>query len=81
MTPKPKLAIQIGNLTLRNPLVLASGVMGTSATLLKRVATFRRGGGDGQELWSQSPCRPSEPGDGGLGQRTPERDRPDQPGS
>jgi dihydroorotate dehydrogenase (NAD+) catalytic subunit len=35
---QPDTSTQLGNLKLRNPLVLASGVMGTSATLLKRVA-------------------------------------------
>jgi len=34
----PDLSIKLGNLDLKNPLVLASGVMGTSPTLLKRVA-------------------------------------------
>lgn len=38
MTPQPNITVKIGNLQLRNPLVLASGVMGTSATLLRRVA-------------------------------------------
>ncbi|MBG0786613.1 MAG: dihydroorotate dehydrogenase [Anaerolineaceae bacterium] len=38
MSFKPDLSIELCGLTLKNPLVLASGVMGTSATLLKRVA-------------------------------------------
>ncbi len=38
MEPQPNITAQLGNLKLRNPLVLASGVMGTSATLLRRVA-------------------------------------------
>lgn len=38
MSSQPDLSIELCGLTLKNPLVLASGVMGTSATLLKRVA-------------------------------------------
>lgn len=38
MSIETNLSTQLGKLTLRNPLVLASGVMGTSPTLLKRVA-------------------------------------------
>ncbi len=38
MTQNPDLKMTLGNLVLKNPLVLASGVMGTSATLLERVA-------------------------------------------
>lgn len=38
MSPQPDLSILLGKIPLKNPLVLASGVMGTSATLLKRVA-------------------------------------------
>jgi dihydroorotate dehydrogenase (NAD+) catalytic subunit len=34
----PNLSINIGNILLNNPLVLASGVMGTSPTLLHRIA-------------------------------------------
>jgi dihydroorotate dehydrogenase (NAD+) catalytic subunit len=34
----PYLSIVLGNLKLKNPLVLASGVMGTSPTLLQRIA-------------------------------------------
>ncbi len=38
MPQYPDLSVQLGKLTLRNPLVLASGIMGTSETLLERVA-------------------------------------------
>ena len=38
MSPQPNLTIHLGEILLKNPLVLASGVMGTSASLLKRVA-------------------------------------------
>ena len=38
MSFQPDLSIELFGLPLKNPLVLASGVMGTSATLLKRVA-------------------------------------------
>lgn len=38
MELQPDTSIKLGDLKLRNPLVLASGVMGTSATLLERVA-------------------------------------------
>lgn len=38
MSFQPDLSIELCGLRLKNPLVLASGVMGTSATLLKRVA-------------------------------------------
>jgi dihydroorotate dehydrogenase (NAD+) catalytic subunit len=38
LVQNPKLSIKIGPLQLQNPLVLASGVMGTSASLLYRVA-------------------------------------------
>lgn len=34
----PDLSVQVGEITLKNPLVLASGIMGTSDTLLERVA-------------------------------------------
>ncbi len=38
MSPQPDLATRLGKIPLKNPLVLASGVMGTSASLLKRVS-------------------------------------------
>lgn len=38
MCPDPVLNVSLGNLELRNPLILASGVMGTSPGLLKRIA-------------------------------------------
>jgi dihydroorotate dehydrogenase (NAD+) catalytic subunit len=38
LSEKPDLSILLGKIPLKNPLVLASGVMGTSATLLERVA-------------------------------------------
>jgi dihydroorotate dehydrogenase (NAD+) catalytic subunit len=38
LAQQPQISTQLCNLKLRNPLVLASGVMGTSATLLRRVA-------------------------------------------
>ncbi|MCB2202571.1 dihydroorotate dehydrogenase [bacterium] len=38
MPKHPDLTVKLGNIPLKNPLVLASGVMGTSETLLKRVA-------------------------------------------
>jgi dihydroorotate dehydrogenase (NAD+) catalytic subunit len=38
MSPSPNLSVTIGNISLSNPLILASGVMGTSATLLHRIA-------------------------------------------
>jgi dihydroorotate dehydrogenase (NAD+) catalytic subunit len=38
LSPQPDLTTDLGKLPLKNPLVLASGVMGTSANLLKRVA-------------------------------------------
>ena len=38
MKVTPDLHVSFGNLPLKNPLVLASGVMGTSPTLMKRVA-------------------------------------------
>ncbi len=38
MASEPDLRVQLANLTLQNPLVLASGVMGTSPGLLHRVA-------------------------------------------
>ncbi len=38
MTEKPDLTVHLGRIRLKNPLVLASGVMGTSPTLMQRVA-------------------------------------------
>lgn len=38
MSSSPNLSVTIGNISLSNPLILASGVMGTSPTLLQRVA-------------------------------------------
>ena len=36
--PIPNINVSIGKIVLNNPLVLASGVMGTSPTLLERIA-------------------------------------------
>ena len=43
MDQSPNLSVSLGPLKLRNPLVLASGVMGTSASLLYRVAVSSTG--------------------------------------
>jgi len=38
MSQSPNLDVRLGNISLSNPLILASGVMGTSPALLQRVA-------------------------------------------